>query len=187
MSRSIMTLLVILLLGITACSSAESVAPTATAVPPTISPTEPPPPTTTPEPVNPLVGAWHLVSWHLQNAAGETFQPFGSDPIGLIMYDELGNISLHVAQRDRPPFTSDNLGEASSTEKVAGFDTYLAGFGTYEFDETDGIVRQTLMGSTFPNWVNIVQVRYVTFEGDTMTLVSEEMAGGVVQTLVWQR
>ncbi len=176
MSRTLRLFLLPFLLALGACTTPP---PEPTEIPPTVTPE--------PEPVNPLAGAWHLTSWHLENASGEVFEPFGPNPIGLIVYDELGNMSAHVGMANRPPFASDNIGEAAASEAAQGFQTYIAYFGTYEVDEAEGVVRHSVMGSTFPNWQGTVQVRYYELEGDKLTLVSEPMAGDVVQTLVWER
>ena len=62
-------------------------------------------------------GTWKLVSWKIQEASGELIvSPLGPDPLGWIMYQPGGHMSVVLMRPDRPTFASNNLIEASPEE-----------------------------------------------------------------------
>lgn len=150
-----------------------------------------PPATETPEaPADPLAGTWRLLSWEMRLPDGQAVTPYGPNPVGLLMYDGAGHMTAHVVAPDRPDFASDDLGDATLTEKGAAFSSYLTYFGDYSVDLASQTVTHTLTASLFPNWVNDAQVRHYELDGNQLTLTAEPMlAGGaeVVQALVWER
>ena len=60
-------------------------------------------------------GTWKLVSWKIQEASGELIvSPLGPDPLGWIMYQPGGHMSVVLMRSDRPKFASNNLMESHS-------------------------------------------------------------------------
>ena len=47
-----------------------------------------------------LAGAWKIVSFELQRSSGEVIYPCGRDPLGMMMYDSRGNMSVLLMRRD---------------------------------------------------------------------------------------
>lgn len=50
----------------------------------------------------PLIGVWRLVSLELRGADGQVQYPYGSDPVGYLIYDEDGYMSVAVMATNRP-------------------------------------------------------------------------------------
>src|SRR6516162_2899058 len=49
-------------------------------------------------------GTWKLVSWKIKRANGDlTDSPLGPNPLGCIMYDPGGQVSVALMRRDRSP------------------------------------------------------------------------------------
>src|SRR5262245_52980944 len=69
-----------------------------------------------------FVGTWTLVSWTVEQADGEvTESPLGSNPVGSLMYQPGGRMSVALMRADRPRFASNNLVDATPEEIKAGF------------------------------------------------------------------
>ena len=141
---------------------------------------------------NPLVGTWKLVRVEEHDATGKRVVSldYGPEPIGLLMYDATGHMSVHAMRRGRPRLPSDDVHTATPEQAKTAFVGYGAYFGTYEVDETKGIVIHHVEGSLIPNWEGSAQRRRYTLSGDKLTLEPPEFqAAGEKRTrrLTWQR
>jgi hypothetical protein len=139
-----------------------------------------------------LVGTWKLVAIEERNAQGELVTPldYGPDPVGLLIYDTTGHMSVHAMRRGRAKLPSDDVHLAAPEQAKSAFVGYGAYFGTYEVDERAGIVIHHVEGSLIPNWEGSAQRRRFTLSGDKLTLEPPEIqAGGEKRTrrLTWQR
>jgi hypothetical protein len=139
-----------------------------------------------------LVGTWKLVSIEERRANGELVTPldYGPDPIGLLIYDATGRISVHAMRRGRPKLPSDDVHLAPPEQAKAAFTGYNAYFGTYEVDEKQGIVIHHVQGSLIPNWEGSDQRRRFILDGDRLILIPPEIqAAGEKRTrrLTWER
>ena len=144
------------------------------------------------DPPNKLVGTWKLVAIEERNAQGELVTPldYGADPIGLLIYDATGHMSVHAMRRGRPRLPSDDVHLAPAELAKAAFTGYGAYFGTYTVDERAGIVVHHVQGSLIPNWEGGDQRRRFTLTGDKLVLEPPEIqARGEKRTrrLTWQR
>ena len=67
-------------------------------------------------------GTWKLVSWKIKRANGDlTDSPLGPNPLGCIMYDPGGQVSVALMRRDRANFASSHLTDATPEEIKSGF------------------------------------------------------------------
>src|SRR5215813_9385671 len=55
-----------------------------------------------------LVGTWTVVSNDTTRADGTRMQPFGAQPVGILIFDSEGRYTLQICSTDRPKFASDN-------------------------------------------------------------------------------
>jgi hypothetical protein len=145
-----------------------------------------------PAKISPLVGAWKLIAIEERNEKGELVTPldYGAEPIGLLIYDAIGNMSVHAMRRDRPKLPSDDVHLAPPDLAKKAFAGYGAYFGTYEVDEKAGLIIHHVQGSLIPNWEGSAQRRRFTLVGDKLTLEPPEIqASGQKRTrrLTWQR
>ena len=139
-----------------------------------------------------LVGTWKLVSVEERDADGRivTSLDYGPEPIGMIMYDAGGHMSVHAMRRGRPRLASDDVHLATPEQAKAAFVGYGAYFGTYEVDERAGLVIHHVEGALLPNWEGSNQRRRFTLAGDKLTLEPPEFkAAGQQRTrrLTWER
>ena len=139
-----------------------------------------------------LVGTWKLIAIDERDANGARVVPldYGPDPIGLLMYDASGHMSVHAMRRGRPKLASDDAHSATPDQAMAAFIGYGAYFGTYSVDEQAGIVTHHVQGALNPNWEGGDQRRRFTISGNKLTLEPLDFrAAGQKRTrrLTWQR
>ena len=139
-----------------------------------------------------LVGTWRLLSIEERGPEGKLVPPldYGPDPVGMIIYDEFGNMSVHAMRRGRPRLPSDDVHRAPPELAKAAFTGYGAYFGTFTVDEKNEIVTHHVVGSLIPNWEGSEQRRRFTIDGDKLTLEPPEFkADGQSRSrrLTWQR
>jgi len=129
-----------------------------------------------------FIGAWRLVSIE-GNSPGRT--NFYDRPTGLIMYDSSGRVCVNIVlQADRKPFApyTKELLSATTEEKAATFEGYLAYFDTYTVDAKAGTVAHHLEDSLVPGRRGTDNIRWFEFQGDDRLLLTpiEDGKGGVL-------
>jgi hypothetical protein len=137
-----------------------------------------------------FIGTWTLVSTEHRHSDGQLTYPLGREPVGIIMYDAKGYISVQLMHPDRPAFASGDMDNGTPTEIKSAFEGFVAYFGTYEVNEEKGTVTHHVEGSLFPNWVGSAQRRFFEFSGNRLTLSTPPiLIGGeqITVTLVWER
>lgn len=143
-----------------------------------------------PQPGNPLVGTWKLVSWEFRNQAGGISYPMGERAVGLLTYDSRARMSAQLMRANRPLLKSGDLFQATPEEVKAAFEGFLAYYGTYTIDETRGTVTHHVQAGSVPNDVGTDLVRFFTLSGTRLTLrTAPRPLGGQTGTgtLVWER
>jgi len=121
-----------------------------------------------------LTGTWKLVSGGEWRPNGEMLQPWGKKPVGLLMYDAAGNVSMQIHFDGKSP-----SGE-----------TFLAYFGTYRVDTAAGTVAHHVVASTKENERGSALLCFVTLEGNRLTLgLLPQMVNGEMRlrSLAWER
>ncbi len=70
-----------------------------------------------------LVGTWKLIAIDERDTNGIRVVPldYGPDPIGLLMYDASGRMSVHAMRRGRPKLASDVAHSATPEQALAAF------------------------------------------------------------------
>ncbi|WP_257463496.1 lipocalin-like domain-containing protein [Archangium lipolyticum] len=137
-----------------------------------------------------LVGTWQLISVEGRLPDGSRDYPYGQNPLGILMYDRLGNMAVQLMGRDRPPFESADLKGGSAQEAKDALDGAAVYFGTYETEEQTDTVCHHITGSVFPNWIGTVQRRKATVKGNRLVLSTEPLLMGGSESVVvleWQR
>jgi hypothetical protein len=135
----------------------------------------------------PFVGVWRLVSIEFHLGDQITY-PWGDHPIGYLMYQQNGYMSVHLMASERQPFAGGDSLNGTSEEYADAGKTYAGYCGTYEVRE-DAIIHHVEV-SFFPNWSGTQFIRYVTLDGDTLALSTPPMRfEGQQQTvhLVWHK
>lgn len=137
-----------------------------------------------------IVGTWKLVSAEARRADGKVIQVYGETPLGFIIYDAAGNVSVNFMRADRPAFAAADKARATPEEAKSAIESYEAYFGTYEVDEVQGTVTHHVEGSLLPNWTGSDQLRFFEFSGDCLVLSTAEIPYSgttVVGRLTWRR
>jgi hypothetical protein len=138
-----------------------------------------------------FVGTWKLLSFEGTTEDGVSRPLYGADPVGMIMYDAAGNMSVQIMKRGRPLFALADWPSGTPQESKTAFDGYLAYFGRYDVNEAEGCVVHHMEGSLFPNWIGGDIKRFYTFSGNRLVLAAPPTnVGGVMMrtlTLVWER
>jgi hypothetical protein len=126
-----------------------------------------------------FVGTWMLQVIEQKSETGDwhVFELLGPDPLGILTYDEHGNMAAQLTRRDR----SIPDPEGSIAELVNGFIAY---FGTYAVDTIAGTVTHHRSAHVNAELGHLAVVRYYQFEGETLTLT---VAPAQEARLSWKR
>ena len=81
-----------------------------------------------------FIGTWKLVSFEYRSEDQVTY-PFGKNPVGYIMYNDEGYMSVALMASNRRRFSSTDLIAGTTEELVAASSTYIAYCGKYEVTE----------------------------------------------------
>ena len=131
-----------------------------------------------------LLGSWRAVAWEWYDEHGAVESPI-ANPVGLLMYDDAGTVSVQLMQPGQQPFGDDDFRRASDGEKISAWNGYFCYFGTYSVDAETATVTHRVDGSLFPNIVGTDQVRRCQISGDLLTMTAEAAWGRVV--LTWEK
>ncbi len=136
-----------------------------------------------------LVGAWSLVSWRIHGAEDVLLsEPFGPDPRGLLQYTADHWMSAAIGFAHRPLLPAGTSPRRMPPEVLAeAWRSYFHYAGRWRI-EGDTVIHSVEL-SLNPNMVGTEQVRYMQFEGSTLTLTGIENVGEHPRrhVLLWQR
>lgn len=132
---------------------------------------------------DPFIGTWQLVSQVVEDRDGVLVDARGPNPLGVLMYQADGWMSVQLMRRERRSGLSLNNVHTAMTE-------YLGYFGTFVVNTEAQTVTHFVLGSSFPAYINSQQVRRYTF-GDELNMLTLEaeatLPGQMRRILVWQR
>ena len=107
------------------------------------------------------------------------------------MYDGRGRFSGQIMAQGRPAFAAGNLLKGSGDEVRAAFEGYVAYYGSYAVNETEGLMVHQVEGSFFPNWIGEQQVRTFEFTNggqlELRTLPIKGSRADLTVVLLWER
>lgn len=140
-----------------------------------------------------ILGAWHLVSWIVetkdkQDRTTSLNEPFGSNPMGLILYSQDRWMSATVHKQDRPDFDRNQSPRSLEDSIVAeAFRSYFNYAGPWHIE--DACVIHSVQHALNPNMVGTEQRREVTFIERQLQLVGYEQLADSSRkhTLLWSR
>jgi hypothetical protein len=121
-----------------------------------------------------LPGLWRLLRAERHLADGTTELPYGTHPVGLLLYDRRGYMAVQIMSSD----DGVTAARSRSQRSRAAARDYIAYFGRYEVDKTGRSIAHSVEGSLNLNWVGGEQVRQFEVNGDDLvfrTLVEPEM------------
>ncbi len=138
----------------------------------------------------PLIGAWKLISFEIQQADGEVIYPLGENAQGSIIYTETGRVSAQVMRLGRPLFASGDQMQGTTEEVEANYKGFISYYGSYEFDSENGFAVHHVEGSLFPNWEGQTQKRFYELSGNRLKLTTPPTlygGGEFVGVLLWEQ
>ena len=137
-----------------------------------------------------LVGSWRLMSSEGRSTDGKVTLDYGPKPVGRLIYDASGRMSVHLLNPTRRRFASGDFLRPTPEELKEAFDGYFGYFGTYTVEESAGVVTHHVEGAAYPNYIGTAQQRFVSLDGNRLTLrTPPERAGGadITYFIVWER
>jgi hypothetical protein len=136
-----------------------------------------------------LVGTWKLVSASSSTEKGEINKAvYGPHPSGFLTYTRGGRMLVIITDDGRKPLSVADRLAAPVDERAEAFSSLVAYAGRYTFSG-DKVIHHVEVDA-MQNRVNGDQVRFVTIQGNRMTLRTPPITrGGVPQSfeLVWER
>lgn len=137
-----------------------------------------------------LVGSWRLISAEGRSPDGKVTLDYGPKPIGRLILDGGGRMSIHLLNPTRRRFASGDFLRPTPEELKEAFDGYFGYFGTYTVEESAGVVTFHVEGAAYPNYIGTAQRRFFVLDGNHLTLrTPPERAGGadITYVIVWER
>ena len=140
-----------------------------------------------------ILGAWHLVSWIVDTRDSQertlaVNEPFGSSPMGLILYSQDHWMSAIVHKQERPYFDKHQSPRSLDDAIIAdAFRSYFNYAGPWRIE--DSCVIHSVQHALNPNMVGTEQRREVTFIERQLQLVGYEQLADSSRkhTLLWSR
>src|SRR5512139_271251 len=118
-----------------------------------------------------LVGTWIIVSNNTTFPDGKKVEPFGPNPVGLLIFDPGGRYSLQLCRPGRAKFASNNREKGTAEENQATVSGCNPHWGRYSVDEKARTIVFQIEHGMFPNWEGIEQKRSFTITGDELKYV----------------
>jgi len=137
-----------------------------------------------------FIGAWRLVSFEFRKSDGSVIYPFGAEAQGTIIYTETGRYSAQLMRKDRSRLKSGDQMKGTDEEVRSNFEGCISYFGTYQVDETEGVIIHYVEASLFPNMDGTEQKRQFELAQNRLQLrtppikLDGEKAIGILQ---WER
>src|SRR5262249_30835595 len=119
-----------------------------------------------------FLGSWGLVSYEHVLPSGESSRPFGESPVGSLLYQAGGRMSVHVSTSRPARFASEDFQLAGTEEAAEAWRTYFGYWGSFDVDAENGVVMHRVEGSSFSNWIGTEQVRHFQFDGADRLVLS---------------
>lgn len=128
-----------------------------------------------------FAGTWRLLYQTTIHPDGSTSATRGERPLGLIMYDLNGTMSVHLVRRER--ITGGNLNALETA-----LDDYIGYFGAYTIDAAAGTVTHHVLACSYPGWSGTEQVRRYQFSDDeTRLTLSAPSEDGGQRIVEWEK
>jgi hypothetical protein len=120
-----------------------------------------------------LIGSWQLLRWSIEYPDGRApTEPFGADPVGLLLYCDDGWMTATMSRRVRASMDGATATSASPAARARVFSEYLSYGGRWSLRGSEVIHDVEL--SMNPGLIGTVQVRRAELDGVHLALVAEE-------------
>jgi Lipocalin-like domain len=123
-------------------------------------------------------------------ADGSSSDLYGAAPLGQLIYDSHGHMSVHLATPDLTKCGTLDRRKCPDGAARSAFDNYLGYWGHFKVTAGGKSVMHIIEGASTPDWIGTSQERFFELSGDRLTLTTpmQQIAGVESKTvLVWQR
>ena len=137
-----------------------------------------------------LVGSYRLISSEGHSSDGKVTLDQGPEPLGRLMLDAGGRMSVHLVDPNRRRFSSGDFLRPTREELEEAFVGYFGYFGSYMIEESAGVLTFHVEGAAYPNYIGTDQRRFFVLDGERLTLrTPPERAGGadITYVIIWER
>jgi Lipocalin-like domain len=137
-----------------------------------------------------LIGTWRLISDKQVKADGSSSDLYGASPLGQLIYDSHGHMSVHLVTPDLTKCGTLDRRKCPDSAARSAFDNYLGYWGRFKVSAGGKSVMHIIEGASTPDWIGTSQERFFELSGDRLTLTTpmQQIAGVESKTvLVWQR
>jgi hypothetical protein len=135
-----------------------------------------------------LIGTWTLVSDNNMKADGSKVDGFGSNPKGILIFDQGGHYSLTIVRSDLPKVAAGASDKGTAEENKAILAGLISSFGTYTLNEVDKTLTTRVEGSSFPNIAGGEQKRIISaLTKDELKYTNPTTVTGTKAEAVWRR
>ena len=132
-----------------------------------------------------VVGTWMLDSIYYKFEDGSQVDMYGSQPIGILMYDHNGNMNAQLGNNNRQiPHTNSN----EKLNKKIG-DSYMAYYGKY-YEESPGKIIHKVIGCVNPSWIGEKEIRFYAVDKDILKIWTPSVAidgKNAIIEVIWLR
>jgi hypothetical protein len=132
-----------------------------------------------------FVGTWRLLDYSLIHDDGVVEKPWGTEVRGYLLYSAEGYMSGNLGPARRRQGVIERITPASRPRRNRRYIAY-----TGRFTVQGDTITHHVEASLFPLWVGRDEVRYYTFDGDTLILRTGPLKSGhhtLTAQLTWQR
>lgn len=137
--------------------------------------------------MNQITGAYRLISFETASAFANGYD-FGANPVGLLIYDPSGYMSVQFMSKTR---LDSDYSILDFDAKVKAFNSFYSYFGTYEIDWQSRVITHRVIGSLHPYEQERIYRRDFEVGGGILKLTtipsSDGKSGSNVVKLIWQR
>jgi hypothetical protein len=137
-----------------------------------------------------LIGTWKLISDKQVKTDGPSTDLYGSSPLGQLIYDSNGHMSVHLLTPDLTKCGTQDRRKCPDSAARSAFDNYLGYWGRFKVSAGGKSIMHMIEGASAPDWIGTSQERFFELSGDRLTLTTpmQQIAGVESKTvLVWQR
>jgi len=134
-----------------------------------------------------FIGTWRLVvDENISKDGKVTYPDVGPHGVGYLIYAPDGHMCVGLMNPDRPKWKEPR--EATAKEKIQLFESFYAYCGKYEIREAEHVMMHLPELASTPDYVNSMQPRPYTFEGDRVTFSGPDPSpqGGTYR-IVWEK
>lgn len=138
----------------------------------------------------PLAGVWRLASYKQMTPDGASTDLYGPHPLGQLIYDAAGHMSVHLLMPDLPKCATLDRRKCPDATARAAFDNYLGYWGRFKLSPDGKSITHVIEGASAPDWIGTSQERFFELSDDRLTLTTPiQSIGGIASksVLVWER